>query len=355
MPKALRDGFSSLGLNWGLVLVVLATNLTLALVVAAPLAIQLERDLAHTGASGSMMYGFDYEWWEPWSEKQEGPSRNLGPDLLGPGFAFKSLDALVRGQLPAGLFPDAPETRRGDVDVWSKKSADVDPTILGVAVVYMVAQIFLVGGLLGVFRSPRGGWTVRGLAHGSGFYFGRMFRVSLLALAGAGVVFALNLPFARWVDDLAREAVSERTALALLLGRHAVLLGALLLVHMVASYARVILVVEDRKSALLASLSSVGFCLRHFFAAAAQYVVVIAVGLVLLGLWTLFDVRFVVTGWKTQLFALAGFEALVATRIALRLGLLASQVELYRVRSRPSPEETAAALPDEGAPAAEAA
>jgi len=202
-------------------------------------------------------------------------------------------------------------------------------------------QVFLLGGLLGVFRSPSGGWTVRGLAHGSGFYFGRMFRTSLVALAAAWVVFALNRPFARWVDETARDVVSERTAVLLLFGRHALLLLVLVLLHMVVSYARVILVEEERRSALLATLTSLGFCLRNFFAAVGQYVVVVAVGLVLFAVWSAFDVRFVVTGWKTQLVALVGFELLLLARIALRLGLLASQLDLYRARARrpPEPEE----------------
>ena len=58
MLKSLRDGFRAVGLNWGLVVLVLLTNLGLALVLAAPLARELDRELAHEGASSAMMYGF---------------------------------------------------------------------------------------------------------------------------------------------------------------------------------------------------------------------------------------------------------------------------------------------------------
>jgi hypothetical protein len=334
MLSALRDGFRSLGRNWGLVLLVLATNLVFALALAVPLALQLDHDLAHTGASGTMMYGFDYDWWRVWSEEQTGPSRTLGPDILGAGFAFKNLDLLLRGRLPGALFADA--SRREGAEVSSREESRpqaTDAVVLGVGVLYMVGQVFLLGGLLGVFRAPRGGWTFRGLVYGSGFYFGRLLRVSLVALALAGVVFAVDVPLARWVDGIARDAVSERTALVLLLGRHAVLLGALLLVHMGASFARVVVVTEERRSALLAWLTSLGFCARNLLAAVGQYGVVIVAAGLLLGLWSLVDARLVVTGWKSQLLALAGFEALLLVRIALRLGLLAGQLELYRARS----------------------
>jgi hypothetical protein len=345
MLSALRDGFRSLGRNWGLVLLVLVTNLAFALVLAVPLALQLDRDLAQTGASNAMMYGFDYDWWSLWSERQVGPSRTFGPDVLGSGFAFKSLDLLLRGRLPGGLFADA-SRRAGEQPPAGREwwRQDADAVVLGVGALYVVLQVFLLGGLLGVFRAPRGGWTFRSLAYGSGFYFGRLLRVSLVALALAGIVFALDVPFARWVDRLARDAVSERTALVLLIGRHALLLAALLAVHMLASFARVVVVTEERRSAVLAWLTSLGFCARNLLAAVGQYAVVIIAAVLLLGLWSLADARLVVTGWRSQLLALVGFEALVVVQIALRLGLLAGQLELYRARARrPEPVVEAAA------------
>lgn len=321
MSAALRAGFRSVARNWGLVVLVLLANLALALVLAVPLSMQLEGDLANRGAASGMMYGFDHDWWAEWSERQEGPSSALSPDILGTGFASRNLELLLQGALPGGLFA------RGG-------RALLDPTILGVGVVYLLLQVFLTGGLLGVFRSPGGGWTARGLVHGSGFYFGRILRVSLLALAAAGLVFALNAPFARRVDDLAREAVSGRTALALVLGRHALLLLALVFVHMVSSHAKVLVVREERLSAALAFLSSLGFCARNLLAVLGQYVVVGAAGAALLVVFGALDARLAVVGWRSQLVALALFQAFVAARIALRLGLLASQLELQASRSR---------------------
>jgi hypothetical protein len=321
MLRTLGAGFRGLGHNWGLVVLVLLANFGFALVLAVPLSLQLEGDLANRGASSAMMYGFDHDWWTEWSERQDGPSSALGPDILGRGFAFRNLELLLRGALPAGLFAG------GD-------RVAVHPTILALGVLYLLLQVFLAGGLLGVFRAPRGGWTVRGLVHGAGFYLGRLFRVSLLALAAAGVVFAANAPFARWADGLAREAVSERTAIALTLGRQGLVLLALLLVHMVSSYAKVLVVCEERLSAGPAFLSGLGFCARNFLAALGQYVVVLALGVGLVFLFGVLDARLPVVGWKSQLVALVLFQLFVAARVALRLGLLASQVELHGARQR---------------------
>jgi hypothetical protein len=321
MLSALGAGFRSLARNWGLVLLVLLSNLAFALVLAAPLALQLDEDLAGRGAAGGMMYGFDYDWWARWSGAQVGPSSDFGPDILGTGFAFRNLELLLRGALPAGLFHPGGHT-------------GVDPTVLGLGALYLLLQVFLAGGLLGVFRAPRGGWTVRGLAYGAGFYFGRLLRVSLLALAAAGLLFAANAPFARWVDGIARGAVSGRTAVLLEFGRYALLLLGLVVVHMVSSYAKVLVVCEERLSAGLAFLSSIGFCTRNLLAALGQYAVVLALAVALLVLFGAADARLAVVGGKTQLVALALFEAFMAAVIALRLGLLASQVELHATRRR---------------------
>ena len=318
MLTSLRDGGRSLGLNWGLVVLVLVTNLGFALVLAAPLAFQLEAELENRGASSAMMYGFDFDWWSHWSERQQGPESAFAPDLLGTGFALKNLDLLVQGWLPAGLFA------RGS------GRPPVDAAVLGLGLAYLVLQAFLTGGIISSFRRPRGGWTVRGLVHGCGFYFGRMLHLSLLALGAAWIVFALNAPFARWVDGLAREAVSGRTALVLTLGRQALLLVALLLVHMVFSHARVLLVREERLSALLAALSSLGLCARRLRPAFGQYLCIAALAVALLAAFALADSWLTVIGYRTQLVALVLFEAFVAARIALRLWLVASQFELQR-------------------------
>jgi hypothetical protein len=325
MLRSLREGCRSVGLNWGLVVLVLATNLAMALVLAVPLALQLDKDLAHRGASSAMMYGFDYDWWSAWSEQQRGPASALAPEILGTGFMLKNLELLLKGWLPLGLF-----ARGGG------GAPPVDPVTLGLGGLYLALQAFLTGGLVSVFRRPRGGWTLRGLVHGCGFYFGRMVRLSLLALGAAWLLFALNAPLAAAVDRMAREAVSSRSATLLVLGRHALLLAGLLLLHMVVSHARVLVVREERLSVVLAAFSSLGFCGRRLAAAFGQYVVIAALGGLLLALFGLLDSWLVVVGYKTQLVALVLFEAFMAARIALRLWLLAAQVELQREPRRAS-------------------
>ncbi|HET6898471.1 MAG TPA: hypothetical protein VFK70_08995, partial [Vicinamibacteria bacterium] len=252
------------------------------------------------------------------------PETTFGPDILGTGFAFKNLDLLLRGHLPGGLFA-MPDPERTDERVPS-----FDPTVLALGAAYLVLQVFLSGGVIAALRAPQPDWTVRGLLHGSGFYFGRLLRLAALVLLMDAVLFALYGPFARWADVQAREAVSERTAIAWMLGRHVLLLLALLAVNMLSSYARVLIVLEERSSALLALLSAGALCLGSFFRTFGHVLLMTSLAVAGLLLWSLLDGRWATTGYKTQIVTFVLLEALVFVRVFFRVATLGGQVTLAR-------------------------
>jgi hypothetical protein len=329
--RDLKEGFGTLRRSLGLVPLLLCVNLALAALLALPLARALARDLRNTDAAARMTTGFDYDWWSEWSQRQKGYARHLSPELLGLGFAAKNLELLLKGQLPAGLFafgdpPGARPSGAGD--------RSLDPLVLGLGLVSWLVQLCLTGGVLGIFRAAQGRFTVRGLLHGSSFYAGRLIRIGLLAMGAAGLVFALFAPISHFAEARAREAVSETAALSWSLARYALLLLALGFVHMVSSYAKVVLVVEDRQSAVFSFVSGAALALRNLGPATVQYVGVAFTGGVLLLVWGSLESSFEPTGFRTGLLFFVAAEAFVAARVALRLWLLASQVALHR-RSAP--------------------
>jgi hypothetical protein len=315
MIAALASGLTAGRRNWGLAVLVLATNLGLALLLTVPTAVTVERDLKNTESARSMLYGFDYPWWSQWNDAQTGYAKALAPEIFGIGFAYRNVDLLLKGELLGGFLAS---------------DAGLDPVVFGLAWAYLLLQTFLAGGMLGVFRSESAGWTLRGVLHGSGFYFGRLFRVALIALLIDAALFAVNAPLARWADLRARESVSENAATAWTLGRHALLLLALLTVNMLSTYAKAIVVLEERSSAILAWVSAIGFCAANAVKTIGHYLLVVLLGALLLGAWHAVDGAYETTGYKTQLFTLLSMQALVFGRIALRLSLLAGALALYR-------------------------
>jgi hypothetical protein len=304
-----------------------AVNLGTSALLAVPFASLLEHDLREKESAARMARGFDYPWWSRWSEQQKGYTAAFKPDILGVGFAFRNTELLLNGRLPAGLLAAS------DKDA-APPDLDVDGVILGLGAAYMLLQVFFAGGILGALRGLRASLTVRGFAHGCGFYFGRLLRVALIALVLDALLFRLSAPVSTWVAIRAQESVSEATALAWQYGRHGLLLLGILAIHMVAGYARVITVLEDRKSALLAFLSAFSFCVRRLPAAAGQYLGIAALSALGLALWAAGDGAFAVTGWGTQAVAFVWMQAFVLARIGLRLALLGGQLELYRGTGR---------------------
>lgn len=330
MIHAISEGLKAVSRSWGLVVVVFAVNVTLAGMLAVPLAGVLERDLGKTESAASMLYGFDAAWWSQWNDAQSGWTKSFSPEIFGVGFSFRNLELLLRGELPLGLFRGRPAAQAGGPAAGDAAPGQADAVILGIGGLYLLVQTLLLGGVLGVLRSEQGSWTLRGLIHGSGFYFGRLLRVALIALLADYVVFRLNGPLAGWADARAREAVSENAAMAWALGRHALLLAALLLVNMLSSLAKVIVVLEERSSAILAWLSALGFCGVNLVKTLGHYFGVVLLGLLLLASWNALDARIDTTGYKTQLITLALAQGLVLLRIALRLSIFGGQMALYR-------------------------
>jgi len=320
--RAIAGGLRRVRRSWGLCFLLLGVNLAAALILAVPLAGTLARDFHERPSGASMMRGFDYPWWSQWSDTRSGWQTTLGPDLLGKGFGLKNLDLLLKGQLPAGLFAMR--------DAEGKRALLLDPLLLGIAAAYMLVQIFLAGGVLSVLRQAQGRWTTRGMLHGAGFYFGRFLRVWALMMVAAAILFFVYGPLARWADGQAREAVSEATGEAWLLGRHVVLLVALVFLHLVGTYARVITVLEERSSAVLAVLSGLAFALTRLRATMAVAGGMAILFVLALALWQMFDQAWTTIGYRTQFVTLLAMQALVLARISLRVALAGALMDLYR-------------------------
>jgi hypothetical protein len=319
---AARRGLRRAGSLWGLVLFLLGVNLATAAVLAVPMALTLRDDLSHRAAADNMLYGFDYPWWSAWADAH--PRTSFSPEILGSGFAFKNVDLLLGGHLPAGLFAEPePEGATGD-------ALGVEPAVLALGAAYLLVQVFLGGGILALVRAPQADWTVRGLLHGSGFYFGRLLRLAVLVLLVDAALFAAYAPLARWADRQAVESVSERAAMVWMLGRHLALFLALLAVSMVSAYARTLIVLEERASAVLALLSAAALCVTHFARTFGHVLLMAALGVAGLAAFSVLDRYWPTTGYKTQIVTLLLLEGLVFLRLFLRVATVGGQVALAR-------------------------
>ena len=183
---------------------------------------------------------------------------DLGHSLLGRN--LQSLDFVWLGDLVYRYRSPAPA---------------LAPWLLGPLLAYAVLSVFLSGGTIGRLLDPEGKTTARPFFSDCGRYFGRFFRLFLLAVpfyflalgALPAALFALFEP----LDEKARTAW---TPFGLTLGRTVLALLALSVVHMVFDYARIHAVTEDEPAALRSLRAALRFLGRRFFRSWGLYLAI---------------------------------------------------------------------------------
>lgn len=223
---------------------VVAGMFAVSLLVSMPLAYALQGMIAeHLGSSvaaESAATGTNYEWWREFSAQATGLGTTFVPSITGFGAVFDNLSGLLdRTPLAA--------------------------TIVGVTAAWMGLWSFLTGGIIDRFARAR-----RTRSHGffaaCGMHFWRLVRLGVLAFFLYGLLFRY---VHSWILDagygwLTRDMTVERTAFMVRVLGYAIF-GALVLgVNIVFDYARIRIVVEDRRSAIGAVFGGARFAARHF-------------------------------------------------------------------------------------------
>jgi len=202
-----------------------------------------------------------------------------------------------------------------------------DPFV-AVATMFSIALwIFLAGGILERFARPR---ARRGPAFfpACGANFGRFLRLALIIGPCYWATFIWLLP--RLVTPLwsqwTRDPTSESTAVLSRVGLHVLCAAVLILVSLVADFAMVRAVVEDRRSMLGALVSSARFVRRRVWRVAGLYLLNVAVAVLLAALWVWADPPASLTPWL----AFAVGQLFIAGRLVAKLAFMASQVAFFQ-------------------------
>lgn len=278
--------------------------------LAWPLALTLRGLLAeHLGASlaaDAAARGMNFDWWNEFLAQTAGIGQTFVPAILGFAAVLHNISAIADAQsLPI--------------------------TIGGVVAAYLAVSIFLMGGVLDRLARDRRLGSY-GFFAACGSYFFRLLRLSAFAGAVYGTLFTWLHP---WLFDslfpaLTHDLTLERTAMvyrALLYVAFAiVVVGA----NLWFDYAKVRMVVEDRRSAIGALTSSGRFLARNIGAVVGLYLLDLLIFLTVLGLYAL-----VAPGAAGGLAAWMGFlvgQLYITLRIVVRLLFAASEVALFQGR-----------------------
>lgn len=288
---------------------VLAGMFLMTLLVALPLSLALRGMIeAHLGPSLTAdvaASGVDYGWWQEFSAQASGLGTTFVPSLIGFGAVLDNL---------SGLLDNTP----------------LATTIAGATLAWLVIWSFLSGGVLDRFARNRPTRTA-GFFAACGTHFWRFLRLGIL---GWFVYFFLfqfvhGLIFEDAYGRLARDLTAERRAFAVRLGGYLIFGTLLVFFTMLFDFARVRIVVEDRRSALAALLASSRFVRRNFGSVAALYLLNGLAFVILLAAYAATSLGAPLSGLQMAAVLLLG-QVYILARHYLKLLFYASETALFQ-------------------------
>jgi hypothetical protein len=304
----------------------------MTLLMALPLALTLRDMLAgHLGASlaaETAVSGVNFDWWNEFLAQAAGIGQTFVPAILGFAAVMKNVSTLADGD-------------------------SLPPLIASVVAAHVLVSVFVLGGVLDRLARRR---AIGSAAFFSacGVFFFRFLRLGTMAALLYWWLFAWWHPllFETLYTRLTRDLTVERTAFVYRLILYAVF-GALLLgINLIFDYAKIRMVVEDRRSAIGALVASVRFIARQPAAAAGLYLLNTLAFAVVLALYALLAPG--AAGGTWAWIALLTGQLYIVLRVVVRLMFAASQIALFQGRLAHA-GYTAAAVPAwPDSPAAEA-
>lgn len=279
------------------------------LLIALPLSIALRGMIeAHLGSSlvaERVASSADYQWWQEFLSQATGLGTTFTPSIVGFGAVLDNLDALLDNKPMAS-------------------------TIAGITAAWLLIWSFLSGGVIDRLARDR-----RTRAHGffaaCGVHFWRFLRLGIFACF---IYYFLFGPLHRWIfsdlyADVIRDLTSERTAIRVRVACYLAFGAALIFFNVIFDYARIRIVVEDRRSAIGAIVAGARFVRRHFGRAAALYLLNGLAFVLLVALYALLAPGAPATRLLMWAVLLLG-QAYIVARHYLKLVFYASQTGLFQ-------------------------
>ncbi len=287
----------------GLWVSTLLLTLPLAFVLRDTLAEHLDASLAANEAAT----GVNFDWWNEYLSQATGLGRTFVPAIIGFAAVVKNVSGIV-------------------------DAVHVPRTLAMVIAVHLGLSLFLLGGVLDRLSRDRA-VGVAGFFSACGGYLFRFLRLMALASVAYATLF---LSVHAWLFDVlypawTRELTVERTAFAYRLVLYVVFAAALAGVNLLFDYAKIRMVVEDRRSAIGALAAALRFVRRHPAAVIALYLLNTGTFLLVLGFYYL-AAPGASGGRAATLAGLAIAQLYIVLRLTVRLGFAATQIALFQGR-----------------------
>ncbi len=315
--RAIREGLARAAGAPGLLALLWAVNLLVALPLAVTVGQAIQDSVGRSLVGERLAQGFDTRWQGELASDARGVVETFAPEVAGAGAFFRNLESW-----------------------WSGRLFEVEPALLWTGLGYALVWVLLLGGVLERLARPPGAggedgvagrepWTLAGFFGASGRYFFRFLRLAALSGVLYYGIFRLARAGFHALERATRDVTSERTVLLWVLLGAALVVALLTLVRVVFDYARIAVVTEGRRSALAAAWTGLAFVLEHPLRTLGLYWGLAVAGLVLLGVYALVAPQAGPASWLGVALAFLFGQAALATRLGLRLATLGGETALF--------------------------
>lgn len=304
----LSKGFQTSGRTVKMILLLFIINFLISLILGMPMYRTLKNSFGSSMVGERMAKGFDYLWWQEFRDNSQGLELTFRPSIISQGALLDNLEGLVQMQffaLPLSIL------------------------ILGLS--YIILHTFLAGGILSVFNQDEPKFTIKRFFEGAGTYLLRFLLLMVISwVFFLAIGFFLNRALNSILNTVAKNALTEVSPFYLGLLFNTVILFFLLFIQMIFDYARIKVVLEDRKDILKSALKAFRFVFKHLGSTLGLYYLIFFFSAAISILYVLFKGFIPQSNFSTVLAAFLIQQAFIFGIIWLRCWLYSSQMELYR-------------------------
>ena len=307
MFRLLEQGWKLLRLHKKAVIYFYLANLFVASLLLLPF-MQVFEDSLGPGLYRQKLVGdLDYDWYGLFQDRVTGFASTFAPWVLGAGPFARNLEMMLDATL-----------------------TELPWAILSLGALYLLLTSFLLAAAVSSFALDPQGTSLRQFFRNGGMFFGRFFRLAVLAVLAFWFVASwLVEPLSDLAEFLTNRALTDRGAFYWNLARYLIVLGVFLFLNMLFDYAKIKTAIEDRTSVLLAFISALRFCVTYFVGAFGFYLLITALGLAWVLLYTGIEGLLPQQSWGTILLALIWQQLFLMGRLTVKLLFYSGQMQFY--------------------------
>lgn len=238
--KAALAGLKGMTRSTRVVILLWSAILVSALPLTVAMRDVIQEDIGTSQMQENLRGGLDLGWLEEFHHRHEGLAQTLTPGRVSGALAWENLELWLSGG-------------------WITESRLLAAT----GVVFLLVWVLLQGGVIAHLSRSDSRFQIGSFLGDSGTYFFRFLRLGVFMGLGYYGVYRLAFWLFPAIEKWTRDVTVEKTVLSVnLVGALAIVIM-MSLIHLVADYAKIATVLDDRRSMVLAAIHAFSQIVRH--------------------------------------------------------------------------------------------